>query len=131
MWGGNADLAWHIAHQYPLSTQSLSSSRGGRKPNGDFCGMLRSSMKATSFLPPMGANTPLVRFSSLPSIVSWEKGGNRDREGGQGGDTQVESRRDREGTALNPLHRMPATCTLHPVPSFWPPCTSPLPPHLQ
>ena len=80
------DLARHIAHQYPLSTQSLSSSRGGRKPNGDFCGMLRSSMKATSFLPPMGANTPLVRFSSLPSIVSWEKGGNRDREGGQGGD---------------------------------------------
>mmetsp|Transcript_5801 Transcript_5801/g.17738 ORF Transcript_5801/g.17738 Transcript_5801/m.17738 type:complete len:208 (-) Transcript_5801:2430-3053(-) len=58
------------SYQKPLSTHSLSSSSGGRNPNVDFCGMLRSSMKVTSFLPPTGANTPFVRFSSLPSIVS-------------------------------------------------------------
>ena len=58
------------SYQNPLSTHSLSSSSGGMKPNTLFLGMLKSSMKQTSFLPPAGANTPLVRFSSLPSIVS-------------------------------------------------------------
>mmetsp|Transcript_14243 Transcript_14243/g.38601 ORF Transcript_14243/g.38601 Transcript_14243/m.38601 type:complete len:247 (-) Transcript_14243:4044-4784(-) len=58
------------SYQKPLSTHSFRSSRGGMNPNLDFWGMFRSSMKATSFLPPAGANTPLVRFSSRPSIVS-------------------------------------------------------------
>mmetsp|Transcript_20165 Transcript_20165/g.36236 ORF Transcript_20165/g.36236 Transcript_20165/m.36236 type:complete len:262 (-) Transcript_20165:1955-2740(-) len=35
--------------------------------------MLKSSMKATSFLPPGGAKTPFVRFSNLPSMVSWSE----------------------------------------------------------
>ena len=42
-------------------------------PKVDFCGMLKSSMKHRSFLPPGGANTPLVRFSSFPSMVSWSE----------------------------------------------------------
>lgn len=64
---GSQDLR---SYQNPLSTQSFRSSRGGMNPNTDFCGMLRSSMKATRRLPPTGANTPLLRFSSLPSMVS-------------------------------------------------------------
>lgn len=62
------------SYQYPLSTHSLSSSRGGMKPNADFCGMFRSSMKATRRLPPTGANTPLLLFSNRPSIVSYTHG---------------------------------------------------------
>jgi hypothetical protein len=46
-------------------------------PNFDRAGMLRSSMKATRRRPPTGAKTPLVRFSSLPSMVSWGEGGCR------------------------------------------------------
>ena len=65
-------FASHFARSYqkPLSAQSLSSSSGGMKPNCDFWGMLRSSMKATRRLPPAGAKTPFVRFSRRPSIVS-------------------------------------------------------------
>jgi hypothetical protein len=68
--GCGQETASSRAHQKPLSTQSLSSSRGGMNPNLDFWGMLRSSMKAISLRPPAGAKTPLVRFSSLPSMVS-------------------------------------------------------------
>mmetsp|Transcript_35163 Transcript_35163/g.59244 ORF Transcript_35163/g.59244 Transcript_35163/m.59244 type:complete len:214 (+) Transcript_35163:1073-1714(+) len=58
------------SYQNPLSDHSLSSSSGGRKPKTDLAGMLKSSMKHRSFLPPIGANTPFVRFSSLPSMVT-------------------------------------------------------------
>jgi hypothetical protein len=39
-------------------------------------------MNATSFFPPAGANTPLVRFSSLPSrVLCHEKGRHKRAEG--------------------------------------------------
>ena len=58
-----------LSYQNPLSTHSLSSSSGGMNPKTDFCGMLKSSTYTTIFLPPLGANTPLLRFSRRPSIV--------------------------------------------------------------
>ena len=39
-------------------------------PNADFCGMLKSSHSTTIRFPPGGANVPLLRFSSLPSMTS-------------------------------------------------------------
>mmetsp|Transcript_29261 Transcript_29261/g.72382 ORF Transcript_29261/g.72382 Transcript_29261/m.72382 type:complete len:216 (-) Transcript_29261:1455-2102(-) len=57
------------SYQNPLSLHSFSSSSGGMNPNWLFCGMLKSSIYTTIFLPPAGANTPLERFSSLPSMV--------------------------------------------------------------
>ena len=46
------------------------SSSGGCEPNVSLAGMLKSSMKVMSFLPPMGTYTPLVRFSTRDSMMS-------------------------------------------------------------
>ena len=47
------------------------SSSGGCDPNISLAGMLKSSMKVISFLPPIGTYTPFVLFSTRLSMMSW------------------------------------------------------------